>query len=175
MTVTDIAVLLAWVAIVVLAFAMGGLLSELRALRTSGSTSIERNGPRIGSNIAGALKASGVETNDGPSYLLFASGECATCVEVAPAFEADSVRDPTHTFILVVKADDAKRLLAYGRGLVQEGGALFELMDIRVVPFAVAVARDGTIVDASPIGSIKAMRQFVRNNHSQLAVGSAAE
>jgi hypothetical protein len=155
------ALLLAWVMIVILAFAMAGLLRQVHALSTGrpvrrlglglqvGTPAPELSAPTV---LAGATTA-----------LVFADNACATCEVVLPELArlAKANGDRALRFAAVYR--NGKSEIDTPALAVLEGETeAFENYRIPATPFGVVVARDGTVADAQPIGSVEVLHQFVR-------------
>jgi hypothetical protein len=161
------ALVLAWGAIVMLAFAMAGLLRQVRALTmlVAGGT-IPPAGPSPGQKLpADLLSDVFADGKDGGRLLAFMDHDCAGCAAIAPdlvRFGAEGQVDIRLVF------RGRARELADGELAVLEGkGAAFERLQVPATPFAVHVTEDGAISHAAPIGSAEALREFVAHSRAQ--------
>lgn len=135
-----VAVLLSWVAIVLLGLALAGILRQLHELRAQLARPTPGVGPAPGQPLPGALA-------DVTGLLLFASRTCGACTTVLP--EAERIADERPGWHLEVLYQDhpAQR-------------HAFEALDIPVTPFAV-IADRGRVTAAAPTGSPAALRALI--------------
>lgn len=152
------ALVLAWVAIILLAFAMSGLTRQLHALSGRSIGLESRLGPTPG-DVAPPLDGAHLGWPHS-SILLFADVMCPSCNTVLPVFRslADKHLEIDFTAVFPNDADGFES----GRVRILHGQAdAFESFHIPVKPFAVAIAPGGVITDSRPIGNARAMREFV--------------
>jgi len=143
---------LAWVAIALLAFAVAGLLAQIRDLRSGGS-SIAPIGPAVGT---AAPAVAGLPYRK-RSILMFADHGCPTCEVILPEVVAlAKVGSPQFVALFKGPATPLQGVLTLAN---QEDA--FTAFDVRVTPFAVAVDESGKVVRAAPLGSRADFEQFV--------------
>lgn len=152
--------ILAWLAILMLALAMTGLIRQIRIMAAEGQRpggygglSSRRVIRRLPKNVLDADRL-------GSSVVLFASRGCATCTKVLPAFQALAEANPSRSFVVVYpgRAD----LINDGRLRLVEGRAdLFDLMQVPVTPYVISVDSDGAIGAAGPAGSEARLAQVL--------------
>lgn len=146
-------VILAWVAIALLAFAMAGLLAQVRQLRAGGAIVPSQVGPRVG-----ALAPSGPDLSyDQRSILVFADTNCPTCELILPEV-VDLAQRSDVRFVVLFKAHGKPiRDVA----MLEHQKEAFAAFDVRLTPFIVAIEQGGRIVRAEPVGSTAAFTEFV--------------
>lgn len=162
------ALLLAWGAITVLAFAMAGLLRQVRTLTAlvAGET-VPAPGPSAGQKVPPELLASSLNGAGPDRTLVFMDGECPGCAAIAP--ELGRLADDPVVDIYAVFPDRASDL-ARGRVVALEGmSAAYRRLQVPATPFAVHVGAEGLITDAAPIGSAQALRRFVERQGEEVS------
>jgi hypothetical protein len=154
----ETALLLAWVAIAVLAFAMAGILRYVHALAERGSPSGRaHSGPLIGRHLS---PESAVDlANSDFSILLFVAKSCAICRNLRDELETYLTPEELGA-ISVVASADGDGWKGAGVRIFENASELFRELDITVTPFAVAAVR-GVITDAGRVGSAALLREFV--------------
>lgn len=160
------ALLLSWVAILLLALAVSGLIRQVHGLANGGARP-DSTGLRPGSRAPGLDRLTRDRT--GPVLLLFLDTGCRTCAEVLG--EAASIR-PAQITLRFLYAGPAP---ATDTPLELHGGQqeLFERYDAIVTPFAVLVDAAGRVAWSEPVGSRAALRQLVERA-TGTPVGGAA-
>ncbi|MFG1952051.1 hypothetical protein [Micromonospora sp. NPDC048830] len=154
------ALILSWIAILLLALVVSGLVRQVHAL-SSGAVQRrpESVGLRPGSPAPGLARLVPAPSAV-PLVLLFLDRECGTCAEVLA--EAAGQVDPARLEFRVLYRDDPP---AHAAGLpvtVLGGqGELFERYDVLVTPFATVVDRAGRVLRAEPLGSRAALRRLL--------------
>ncbi|MGH8905701.1 MAG: hypothetical protein ACRD0K_04120 [Egibacteraceae bacterium] len=148
MTVELAAILLSWVAIVLLGLALAGVLRQLHQLRAQLEGAWSSGGPRPGQQLPPELAGAG-------GLLLFASRACGACTQVLPEAARIAGRAGWSAEVFYRGEPDAVEL----PGMHVRGAqhALFDALGVTVTPFAV-VASGGRVVAAAPIGSLAALR-----------------
>jgi hypothetical protein len=155
MTFTAAALIAAWIAILVLALALAGVLQQMRAL-VGGSAGAPRLavGPIVG-RPAPPLDGRAVPA---PALILFADRDCPSCHEVAPAFGLrgnGSIRK-----VLVYEGDAPPAY--HGIDTLVVDRATFDQWNVRVTPFLAAVDEAGTVVSAAPVGSAPVLERHLK-------------
>jgi hypothetical protein len=151
------AILLAWLAIAVLAFAMAGLLRQVVFLRSAlAGSDAGALGPAIG---ASAPALPGIEYAGTRTVLLFADDGCESCRSILDAL-ASEPDDPSMADVVVLFSGSANgHALAPDRLFVQQS-ELFDRLAVNVTPFALMVGADSRIVAAEPVGSVEMLDEF---------------
>jgi hypothetical protein len=160
------ALLLAWVAIVLLAFAMSGLLRQVHALTTGAAQTRPQVGPAVGSQAPAVLLDGNGSSR--PSALLFVDGHCETCGEILPEIERIARAEGTPRLALLFP-DTAQTVRGGAVKVFQHQAALFDRFRIPATPFGVMVGTDGTVIAAEPIGSTTSLREFLASERSDRA------
>jgi len=146
------ALIVTWVALLLLALVVSGLVRQVHALSSGGARRADRLGPRPGSPAPNADQL-GIRP---PAVLLFLSEDCHTCAEVLDEAGRLNGNGPElHALYAgrVPAGSEGQPIAVHGS---QAG--LFERYDAIVTPFAVVVGHDGRVVRSEPIGSPQALR-----------------
>ena len=152
------ALLLSWVAIVLLALVVARLVRQVHELQQGGA----RQPRRLG--LATGEPAPGLETLDPKPgkamLLLFLSVGCRTCREVLS--EAVQQAD-LEVRVLYAGEAPAGSIETNGASIPAYGGqdALFEHYDAVATPFAVVVDAGGRVARSEPLGSREATRRLL--------------
>jgi hypothetical protein len=146
------ALIVTWVALLLLAFVVAGLVRQVHALSSGAGPRPVRGGLRAGdvANLAGL----GVGA---PAVLLFLSATCQTCVDaLAEAVEVTGGRVP----VLALYEGQAPPAPP-GATALSGQGHLFADHGVLATPFAVLVGADGRITASAPVGSRAAVRDLL--------------
>lgn len=157
MGVTTTALLLAWLAILILALAMAGLLRQLEEIRHQ----LPRAGRRLGPALnQPAPSIQGLEIGE-PMLLIFADQHCLTCERLLDALEADPDRFDLNVVALYRRdvMPNRPRILT----LVGQHEA-FARFGITLTPFAVLIDALGSVVVADVVDSIEALDRLVQGD-----------
>ncbi|MFC4852062.1 hypothetical protein [Actinophytocola glycyrrhizae] len=151
MTFQTSALLVTWVALLLMAFVVAGLVRQVHAL--SSGTAARPVSATLRAGDRADLGRLGVT---GPAVLLFLRPTCHTCVEALAE---------------TVEAADGRTVVALYEGPAPEErpgvvafsdqGHLFATYGALATPFAVAVGADGEITAAAPVGSRAAVRELL--------------
>jgi hypothetical protein len=156
------ALVLAWVAIVLLALSVAGLMRQVHMLLTErtadGAPALDRGSLRT---LPADLMAVGAER-----IVLFASTTCVACSDVMPVLVAYSRRDGASCTVVT----EAARHPDWPDDLVYRENAadLFEHFGIVATPHALKIV-GGDIVESAPVGSVEALRHVIdgRDRHAE--------
>ncbi len=151
------ALLLSWVAILLLALVVSGLVRQVHALTTgAGGTAPQRVGPVVG---APAPRFDVLApARPGPLVLVFAGEGCRTCTTLLP--DAAGRAGPGVTVrVLYPDAVPADAPGPSGAIASVRGGSaeLFRVYQVVATPYAVLVGADGRVAEALPVGSPDAL------------------
>jgi thiol-disulfide isomerase/thioredoxin len=147
------ALLLAWIMIVLLAFALAGVVRQLHMLATGARQWV--SGPRQGTR----LEIEGL-TGGRKKVVLFADSACTSCDRVLPVFAEEAKARRSIEFAAVFR-DDADGLNDPHVRVLANRSELFRRLSIPATPFAVALTGQGLVLDAYPSGSPELIRQLV--------------
>lgn len=148
------ALLLAWVAIVLLALAVAGLMRQVHLLLTErsveGTAVSAPPGPRL---LPADLMAVGAER-----IVLFASTTCVACSEVMPVMAEYSTRAGTSCTVITAAARHPQwpDELTYR----ENAADLFEQFGVTATPHALRIV-GSEVVDSAPVGSVEALRRLI--------------
>lgn len=142
------ALIVTWVALLLLACVVAGLVRQVHALSAGGTAPARGIGP---GDVAAGLDLLGVRP---PAVLLFVRSTCSTCSDViaetvevvggsAPVLALHEGRAPEPPPGVAVLGDQERLFAAYGAV---------------ATPFAVVVGPDGRVTAAAPVGSRAAVR-----------------
>lgn len=159
MTFEQSALLLAWVAILIMALALTGLLRQLRGMnRRTQSTVLETD---RWLDVPEEMKASLKLDNASPALLLFVTPGCKACEarlrELAPlAAEEESVS------FAAVFPEHANGFEGGGRiAKLEHKQTVFSQLRVPLTPYGVVLSREGAVTHATPVGSLKLLKQLV--------------
>jgi hypothetical protein len=151
------AVVLAWLALIVLAFAMAGLLRQLRDIQAGIARPVTQ-APGIAPvsrEIPESLRPRGTTTY---SVVLLVDENCPLCAEVAPVFEQVAAAGSLVLTFVVLGRVRSESYEQDGRiEYVADAGA-YHRLDPGWRPAVLAVDSQGRVVAAEPAGSEEAMR-----------------
>ena len=138
---------LAWVAIVLLALALGGVVAQLRSLH---AIIAGRPVSRGQTPIVGELLDNDGSAVSPPYSALFISGDCATCRKVVPAIVRAASDRVDKTVPVCVVSDrpynpEGSMVLGSVRWIVERAAA--ERFGIPAFPWLVTVDVDGEVID----------------------------
>jgi hypothetical protein len=178
MTFFGAALALAWIAIILLAFAMAAL---LRQQKLGGTTthSVFNLGLGVGQRSPLDVRGSGTG-----QFIFLATTDCITCQQVMPEFgrlATDDTTDVEYVALLPIADRDWAQAYAAELGVTQRvrieaNPHAFEAFNPRLVPAIVAVGPTGIVVDAQPAGSTERLRAFVSaHTHAANRAATAPE
>ncbi len=149
------ALIVTWVALLLLACVVAGLVRQVHALSSGAGPRPVRGGLRAGdpANLAGL----GV---DGPAVLLFLSATCHTCVEALDE-TVDVVGSRLPRLSVVALYEGKAPTVPPGVAAFGDRGDLFAEYGALASPYAVVVGADGRITAAAPVGSRAAVRDLL--------------
>lgn len=158
------ALILAWVAILVLALAMSGLMRHVQALST-GRVVQEQIGPPIGSKapplpLGDEGERSATTTT---TVALFLDRSCEVCERSLRLASELAVVTKDRLHFLALFPTDGNGLGQGGIEVVENAQDAFVRYAIPVTPFGVVIGVDGRVTQASPLGSEPLLRQLVED------------
>ncbi|WUH99511.1 hypothetical protein OHR68_39490 [Spirillospora sp. NBC_00431] len=156
MEIVAAALVLAWVAIILLAFAMAGMLHQLRDVQSALARRTVSGGIDVPQELPDAVKP---ESGRSHAAVLLVDDSCAICAEAVPAFASVAgTGSPDIDFLLLSRKPLEK--LAVERGDVRTvvDGDAYHLLDPGWQPALVIIDGDGTVLEAEPAGSAEAVR-----------------
>ncbi|OLF19125.1 hypothetical protein [Actinophytocola xanthii] len=148
------ALIVTWVALLLLALVVSGLVRQVHALSSGTVRHTARSGARPGTG-APDLDRLGTRL---PAVLLFLSPTCHTCTEVLEETAGEvGDRIPVHALYEGAAPDPPPA----GVTVHPDQGDLFAAYGALATPFAVLVDDDGRIGAAAPVGSRAAVRELL--------------
>jgi hypothetical protein len=151
MTTTTAALVLAWIAIVLLTLATAGLLRRVEHLSSRSTLPIEpTHGPSRGLQLPMSTYLKDFEGGRTEVLLLFASPSCATC---QAAIDAIVAAQPAglRAGVVIREADTGPLDVPDGWVSLPSALELFQIMRVPATPYLVKLGPDGTIVDATMV------------------------
>lgn len=157
MSVTAAALVLAWVCLALLAFAMSGLLHQLRDVQVALSRQ-HFLGPSAGRELPDAARPQG-----GRRYaaLLLVEEHCPICVEVTPLFVEVAVAGPDDIDFVVLTSSDGEKWQSLDGVRHLADPVAYHLLDPGWRPAIVLVDRKGQVVAAEPASSGDSVRTVI--------------
>jgi hypothetical protein len=154
MSVEAAALVLAWFAIVLLAFAMAGLLRQVNALK-------EGRGAPVGLGPGARVSLDSSTIAGRTRVLLFAAPDCSSCHEILEQLPSvlDQSQDDIELSVVVRTHSDGLPVDSRARTLVDP--ALFTEFHVRLVPVAAAVDASGVVLRTEPVGSPERFQAFL--------------
>jgi hypothetical protein len=148
------ALVAAWAAILLLAFAMSGLLRQIREFQ-AGVAQPSRRGP--GPSVGTILQIEQRDTLT-DAFLFFAGKSCRTCDALIPEIVRLSRTWNGPHLVMVYREDAGRRLDGIE---ILTDPELFEELNVSVVPFGVITDAEGRVVLADLLGSRERFKRFV--------------
>lgn len=170
MTFLASALILSWVAIILLALVVARLVSQVHQLQHAGSG--PRRPDRIGlrpGTTAPALARLGIPSGE-PAVLLFLSASCSTCSEVLVEASQRAVQPGVPALHALFEGAAPTR--AEGVTVHEHQSELFDRYDAVATPFAVVLDRSAAVVRSEPIGSRDAFQRMLVQSSAH-ALGGA--
>lgn len=148
------ALLVTWVAIVLLALVVAGLVRQVHHLTRAPRT------PDVG--LTTGMPAPDLDRlapePGRPTLLLFLGAECPACHDVFEEALGQTEGPPTRALFF----DDALDVTPPDNMLVlADQGDLFQTYQVPATPYAVLVGADGRIRMAEPVGSVRALHALI--------------
>ncbi|MCO6011108.1 hypothetical protein NE236_39750 [Actinoallomurus purpureus] len=148
------ALLVTWVALVLLALVVAGLVRQVHHLTRGPRT------PDVG--LATGMPAPGIDRlgpePGRPTLLLFLGDECPACHDILEEAVGLADAPPIRALFLDGALDvDPPEYMRIFAGQ----GDLFERYQVAATPFAVLVGSDGRIRTAEPVGSVRALHALI--------------
>jgi hypothetical protein len=168
MTFQTSALILSWLAILLLALVVSGLVRQVHALAGGAARRPEPVGLPAGAPAPGLGRLA--LDRPGLLVLLFLSVDCRTCGEVLDEAARDAVGSGVAIHALYAGPAPSGAL---GRPVAVHGeqADLFERYDAIVTPFAVVVDQGGRVVQSAPLGSAAAFRALLEQAAGTLPLG----
>jgi hypothetical protein len=156
------ALILAWIAIVILACGLAGALLQIQALRV-GVPSVGSVGPRVGTRPVSVLP--GRPSWPNRTLLLFMDATCEVCGDLVEAIERSGHPD-SELELVAVYPGAANGHPSDAMTVLEREAALFEAFRVSVTPLGVIVDENGSVLAAEPVGSLErldALMSFPRS------------
>lgn len=151
------ALLLAWVAIVILSFAVAGLLRQLQLLASADveAQPARRMGPEIGQSMS----EENVPGGPGRRLVLFVDDSCVSCRGLITDLSATAVpiQPPVSLVFPGGRIDGSPEALP----TYEHQTTLFDRLHVPVTPFAVVIDEHERVEAAEPVGSANRLRRLL--------------
>lgn len=149
MSLLVVAVVLAWVAILLLGLAVGGLLAQLRAIDARLSSS--RRGPAVGSR---SVDAAGIAPS--PFAAVFADASCDVCHRTVPELLARI--DGAHLLVVTDEVPSEWKPLPTGAEELPDPDAA-QRAGVPALPWFAVVDKEGQTVESFALGNAKSVER----------------
>lgn len=164
MSVQAAAVVLAWVAILLLSLTLAGVLRQLQALRDNGESLGGLGLPR-GTK---APPTTALPSGNRPSVLLFASNGCTSCGQALPGLARFAeASDSAVSVAVVTRGDLIDHPLPRQVNVTADARAFGEYR-IPYVPVAVGIDGGGRVVKTKAVGSAALIDEFLEEFSNQV-------
>ena len=154
------ALIVSWLAIALLTFAVGNLLVRLRRLEQTMPTP-QTNKPYsqlLGKPLRELLGEFGASPQ--PRALFFLSSTCKSCTNLLSAIRAQTWEVPV-SLAWTDGAPEAEASFPFNVTARRDGASLSAALGISVTPFVIVTNADGRIIKAGPLNSLKALGNLV--------------
>jgi hypothetical protein len=153
------ALLLAWVAIVLLGLTVSGLVRQVHALRSG------HQPERLEADLVTGTQAPIVDglawDRQRTNVLLFVDASCHSCAQVLPYLDTLArERSGDIAFAALFAAHDGDFRTDHVRVLTRQARA-FERYQVPLTPFGVKVSPEGVLIAAAPVGSNEILKDLV--------------
>lgn len=167
MSLTATLLVLAWVAIIILGFAVAGVLRQVQAL-AAGPIRSSQVGPRLGL-AAPRLGELDLTRSDDDVVLMFVSADCAICKRILSTLNSWPEEVSTRLMLVSKEPLTGDQALPSNTSVhVDEAGSLFRDYGIRATPFMVRLKR-GVVIQAERVGSPALAEHFVLQARQEVA------
>lgn len=155
------ALVLAWVAILVLALALSGLIRQVRAMSLRPRMVSLPSENTVGTTLSfnGSLISNG-ETST--TVLMFVTAGCKTCDARLGDLEKAADIESQNISIAAVFPHAANGTRRTRIKVLEHQEHVFDQMRIPVTPFGVVLSKDGVVTHAAPVGSSEALGQLLQ-------------
>lgn len=153
------ALLLAWVAILLLALAVSGLLRQVRALNLRPTAVRLETNTAVGKTIA--LDTSMLDGHAPIAVLLFVTPDCQVCQARLQDLEKLTASDTIGFSVAAVFPGAANGFRSSSIRVLENQKEVFERLQIPVTPFGVVLSKEGVVIRSAPVGSPEAVRELV--------------
>lgn len=155
------AIVLAWVAILLLAFVVAGLIRQVHGLMEGAQSPGLVPGPRSGSP-APPIPSIG-ESWSNPALVVFVDDDCESCRDLLPEFVRIARSGPDDWDYVAAFAHASGGFAENGVAVIENQDRLFRSYRVPATPFAVLISADGLVVASQLIGSPDALVQFLQS------------
>ena len=161
MSFADSALMLAWIALVLLALGLSGVIRQIHSLtRDVRHLSL---GPRVSRSQKDQVlkELTGKIPSDGTAVLLFVERDCEICESRIRDFEQAAEEIRSETFFAVVYSNGTETVASDRVAVLGGQQQLFNMLGIRITPFGLVIGEGLHAIDGRPVGSAKAVRELI--------------
>lgn len=148
MTIEQTALILAWVAILLLAFAMSGLARQMVSLHAQGQQPAKRTS---GIAVGSVAPVGHLADSDTPTVLFFAEEGCSTCEALWPLLEQLARRQPDVAWIALYTTETGHESSAVS--VRTRSAEEFLAFRVHLTPYVVSIDGAGVIRFAEPVAT----------------------
>jgi hypothetical protein len=156
MTTTTAAIVLAWIAIILLTLATAGLLRRVEQLSSRRTLQDEPDEPIRGLQLPVSKYLNDLEDGRADILLVFASPSCATCQAAIDAVAVAITESARYRVGVAIREADVGPLhLPDGFVRLTSAAELFQILRVPATPYLVRLDPDGLIIDGTMmVGSL---------------------
>lgn len=160
------ALILAWAAILILSFAMAGLLRQVRYM--SGPSPPRRSIALPKDVVAPPLPVTPDGTEwKGPWLALFLDASCRSCERALRQAESQALSLNGELEVLALFRGSADEFRPARVKVVENANDTFDRFQVPFTPFGVVISQDGRIAGSAPLGSEEALSQLLQETHER--------
>lgn len=155
------AVVLAWIVLIVLAFAMAGLLRQLRDLQAA--LVRQHTSGAAGAAVRELPESVRPENGKTHSVVLLVDDHCPICAEIAPVFAGLAEAGHVEVDFVVLSYSTNEKWVALDNIRYLPDAEAYHFLDPGWQPAVVVVGPNGEVLAAEPAGSEEAVRSVIGN------------
>lgn len=153
MSFTASALVLTWVALLLLSLVVAGLVRQIHELQQAAPPGTDRRGPR-GRLGAVVPPVPGIDTS-AVRLLLLLDADCDACTILLDGVRSTLSPTVLRTGVALLYADEIDpRAARLGAALAGDAGGVFDAVGATALPYGVALGGDGRVAAAGPVGAV---------------------